>query len=82
MFNDFSGFDAENNRVKISVPPTLLISSIGVLEDVSRAVSMDAKAEGDLVYVIGGPRKNWADPNTLPISVLRETPFRISMPQP
>ena len=53
MFNDFSGFDAENNRVKISVPPTLLISSIGVHEDVSKAVSMDAKIEGDLVYVIG-----------------------------
>jgi phosphoribosylformylglycinamidine synthase len=53
MFNDFSGFDADNNPVKISVPPTLLISSIGVHEDVSKAVSMDAKIEGDLVYVIG-----------------------------
>jgi phosphoribosylformylglycinamidine synthase len=53
MFNDFSGFDAQNNPVKISVPPTLLISSIGVHPDVSTAVTMDAKAEGDLVYVIG-----------------------------
>ena len=53
MFNDFSGFDADNNPVKISVPPTLLISSIGVHEDVSKSVSMDAKIEGDLVYVIG-----------------------------
>jgi phosphoribosylformylglycinamidine synthase len=26
MFNDFSGFDAESNRVLVSVPPTLLIS--------------------------------------------------------
>jgi phosphoribosylformylglycinamidine synthase subunit PurSL len=54
MYNDFSGFDADNNPVKISVPPTLLISSVGVHEDVSRAVSMDAKVDGDLVYVIGG----------------------------
>ncbi len=53
MFNDFSGFDADNNPVKISVPPTLLISSIGVHDDVSKAVSLDAKIEGDLVYVIG-----------------------------
>jgi phosphoribosylformylglycinamidine synthase len=53
MYNDFSGFDADNNPVKISVPPTLLISSIGVHEDVLKAVSMDAKIEGDLVYVIG-----------------------------
>jgi phosphoribosylformylglycinamidine synthase II len=53
MFNDFSGFDAESNPVKISVPPTLLISSIGIHPDVVRAVSMDAKFEGDLIYVIG-----------------------------
>jgi len=53
MFNDFSGYDAQNNRVKISVPPTLLISSIGIHPDVSKAVSLDAKIAGDLVYVIG-----------------------------
>jgi phosphoribosylformylglycinamidine synthase II len=53
MFNDFSGFDAENNPVRISVPPTLLISSIGIHDDVAKAVSMDAKFEGDMVYVIG-----------------------------
>jgi len=53
MYNDFSGFDADNNPVRISVPPTLLISSIGVHGDVAKAVSMDAKIDGDLVYVIG-----------------------------
>jgi phosphoribosylformylglycinamidine synthase subunit PurSL len=53
MFNDFSGFDADGKTVKISVPPTLLISSIGVHPDVGKAVSMDAKLEGDLVYSVG-----------------------------
>ena len=53
MYNDFSGFDAENNPVKVSVPPILLISSIGIHADVQKAVSMDAKIEGDLIYVIG-----------------------------
>lgn len=53
MFNDFSGYDGENNRVKVSVPPTLLISSIGIHPDVTKAVSMDAKIEGDLVYLVG-----------------------------
>ncbi|MDD1719205.1 MAG: AIR synthase related protein [Methanoregulaceae archaeon] len=53
MYNDFSGFDAENRPVRVSVPPTLLVSSIGVHPDVRLAVSMDAKLEGDLVYVIG-----------------------------
>ncbi len=57
MFNDFSGFDAESNPVKVSVPPTLLISSIGIHPDVARSVSLDAKIAGDLVYVIGETRE-------------------------
>ena len=57
MFNDFSGFDSENHPVKISVPPTLLISSIGICPDSNLAVSLDAKCPGDLVYVIGETRE-------------------------
>jgi phosphoribosylformylglycinamidine synthase len=57
MFNDFSGFDAAGTPVKISVPPTLLISSIGVHADAAKAVSLDAKIDGDLVYVIGGTKE-------------------------
>ncbi|NCO03304.1 MAG: phosphoribosylformylglycinamidine synthase [Alphaproteobacteria bacterium] len=53
MFNDFRGYDADNNPVTISVPPTLLISAIGVIEDVAHAVSIDPKAAGDLVYILG-----------------------------
>jgi len=54
MFNDFKGFDENGNKIQISVPPTLLISSIGVIDDVSKAVSLDAKCAGHLVYVLGG----------------------------
>jgi len=53
MFNDFSGFDPLDNPVKVSVPPTLLISSIGIHPEVAKAVSMDAKFEGDVIYVVG-----------------------------
>ncbi len=53
MFNDFKGYDAEGNPVKISVPPTLLVSSIGIIEDARKAISLDAKFAGDLVYVLG-----------------------------
>jgi phosphoribosylformylglycinamidine synthase len=53
MFNDFKGFDSEGKPVSISVPPTLLISSIGVMEDVTKAVSIDLKQPGDLLYLIG-----------------------------
>ena len=53
MFNDFKGFTKEGEPIKISVPPTLLISSIGVMDDVKKAVTMDPKTTGDLVYIIG-----------------------------
>ena len=37
----------------ISVPPTLLVSVIGRLDDLSRAVTLDLKAPGDLLYILG-----------------------------
>ncbi|MEM9468799.1 MAG: AIR synthase-related protein [Pseudomonadota bacterium] len=53
MFNDFKGYDEKDNPVTISVPPTLLISAIGVMENVNQAVSLDPKAAGDTVYILG-----------------------------
>ena len=38
---------------KISIPPTLLFSVVAKIDDVRRAVTMDAKRAGDLVYVLG-----------------------------
>ncbi len=38
---------------KISVPPTLLVSAVAKLPDVRKAVTMDVKCKGDLVYVLG-----------------------------
>ncbi len=37
----------------ISIPPTLLFSVRAKIDDVSKAVTMDVKKPGDLVYVIG-----------------------------
>jgi len=41
---------------KISIPPTVLFSLIGAIDDVRLACSMDAKNAGDLVYVLGETR--------------------------
>jgi phosphoribosylformylglycinamidine synthase II len=38
---------------KISIPPTLLFSTIGKIEDVRKAVTMDVKRPDDRVYVLG-----------------------------
>jgi phosphoribosylformylglycinamidine synthase len=57
-----SGKDSLNNEYvdpegeKRAIPPTLLISSLGLVPDVRQAVTMDLKAAGDLVYVVGETR--------------------------
>lgn len=56
MFNDFRGYDENNNPILISVPPTLLITATGVMEDVNNTVSLDVKAQEDLIYTIGVTR--------------------------
>ncbi len=53
-----SGKDSMKNdyragSVTISVPPTLLVSVVGRIEDAIKAVTTDAKAPGHLVYVLG-----------------------------
>jgi len=45
--------DSTMGGVKISVPPTLLVSAIGQIDDVTTAVTLDPKREGDLVYALG-----------------------------
>ncbi|MEK6654924.1 MAG: AIR synthase-related protein, partial [Thermodesulfobacteriota bacterium] len=45
--------DYQIGAVRISIPPTLLFSTLGRMEDVRKAVTMDVKKAGDLVYVLG-----------------------------
>jgi phosphoribosylformylglycinamidine synthase len=48
--------DYVSGGTRISIPPTLLFSALGIVPDVRRAVTMDAKAAGDLVYLLGETR--------------------------
>ncbi|MCD6498401.1 MAG: phosphoribosylformylglycinamidine synthase [Deltaproteobacteria bacterium] len=48
MKNDYRAGD-----VKISVPPTLLVSVVGRMLDAAKAVTSDAKKPGDSVFVVG-----------------------------
>jgi phosphoribosylformylglycinamidine synthase len=52
--------DAVIEGKRISIPPTLLFSLVGKLDDANRAVSMDAKAPGHLVYLLGTTRREMA----------------------
>ena len=48
--------DSTRGGRKISIPPSLLFSVISKMDDVTKAVTPDAKKAGDLVYVIGMTR--------------------------
>ncbi|MFC1548496.1 phosphoribosylformylglycinamidine synthase subunit PurL [Candidatus Omnitrophota bacterium] len=53
-----SGKDSLNNEFNlgkktVSIPPTLLISAIGVIDDVRKTLSSDIKERDNLIYAIG-----------------------------
>ena len=54
-----SGKDSLNNEfacedgTTIAIPPTLLISGISLVDDASRCITMDVKAPGNLLFVVG-----------------------------
>jgi phosphoribosylformylglycinamidine synthase len=53
-----SGKDSLNNQFRVgdkvvSIPHTLLISAISIMPDTSKAVTMDFKAAGNLIYLVG-----------------------------
>lgn len=52
--------DSSRGGRKISIPPSVLFSAIGRIDDVAKAVTLEAKRAGDLVYVIGQTRSELA----------------------
>ena len=45
--------DYKHGKWRISIPPTLLVSAIAKVDDVSRAVTTDFKSEGDIIFILG-----------------------------
>jgi phosphoribosylformylglycinamidine synthase len=54
-----SGKDSLNNEylgadgLRHSIPPTLLISAIGLMQDINQSITMDLKEAGNLLYLVG-----------------------------
>lgn len=48
--------DAFLDGVKISIPPTLLVSVIGQMADVRRALTLEPRTPGDLIFLLGATR--------------------------
>lgn len=51
--NEFSYTTEGGSRETISIPPSLLITALGQMEDVSTAVTMDLKEAGNVIYLVG-----------------------------
>ncbi len=51
--NEFSYFDDGGAKQTISIPPSLLISALGQIDDIGKAVTMDAKEAGNVVFLLG-----------------------------
>jgi phosphoribosylformylglycinamidine synthase II len=59
-----SGKDSLNNEYldqatgqQVSIPPSLLISALGIVPDVRRAVTSDLKSNGNVLYLLGETRR-------------------------
>jgi phosphoribosylformylglycinamidine synthase II len=48
LYNEY-----QTGKESICIPPTLLISAMAVMEDISKVVSMDCKQAGNLIYIVG-----------------------------
>lgn len=51
--NEFSYFDDAGDKQTIAIPPSLLISAMGQMDDVRKAVTMDLKESGNAMFLIG-----------------------------
>ena len=51
--NEFSYVDEHGQKQTISIPPSLLISAMGQVDDCQRCVTMDLKQVGNRLYQIG-----------------------------
>ena len=49
LYNEYITEDGKS----VSIPPTLLITAVGIIPDVRKAVTMDLKEVGNPVYIIG-----------------------------
>jgi len=50
--NEFT-YESDGRKVTIAIPPTLLISALGIVPDVRRCVTMDAKKAGNRIFLVG-----------------------------
>jgi phosphoribosylformylglycinamidine synthase len=58
--NEFTWFNADGGKQTIAIPCSLLISALGQIDDCSKAITMDLKRPGNLIYLVGVTRDELA----------------------
>jgi phosphoribosylformylglycinamidine synthase len=51
--NEFSYVDASGAKQTIAIPPSLLITALGQIDDIEQAVTMDLKEPGNVLFLVG-----------------------------
>jgi len=54
--NEFSYVDESGRKKTVAIPPSLLISALGQIPDIRKAVTMDAKESGNILALVGTTR--------------------------
>jgi len=57
LYNEFSYVDEAGNRQTVAIPPSLLISALGQIDDVRQAVTMDLKQAGSRLFLVGATKE-------------------------
>jgi phosphoribosylformylglycinamidine synthase II len=79
MKNDFIGVTAEGEKVKISVPPTLLVTAMGKVPGLKTITTSEVKNVDSLVYLIGEKAESYQ--SAFELSALYED-YHVSYPLP
>ncbi|MBI3152733.1 MAG: hypothetical protein HYZ21_11410 [Chloroflexi bacterium] len=67
--NEYLGTDGQRH----AIPPTLLISALGMMDDITKSVTMDLKEAGNVVYLVGSDQLPVNSDQSVP-DVGKETP--------
>ncbi len=67
--NEYLGADGQRH----AIPPTLLISALGIMDDITKSVTMDLKEAGSVVYLVGSDQLPVNSDQSVP-DVSKETP--------
>jgi phosphoribosylformylglycinamidine synthase subunit PurSL len=74
--NEYLGADGQRH----AIPPSLLISAIGIIEDVNQAVTMDLKQPGNMIYLLGATLAEFGGSHLTLTADLPPAPFPLEAP--